>query len=105
VVDYSLAGMQKLFNSSRDIGDEAYNYVADTLNIDIYIFRGTTDDLFSVATTAKERPRNYSIVLLGVENHYELVGVLTTQGERRLIQTVFEETDYFLTVVRANFGL
>lgn len=117
----SLESIQKLLNSPQPLDLDLYKYAARMIGIDVYIFRGTTEDLFPLYTTAVagEGPRDNSVVLLEMASHYELVGVLQernvevfrdqlkivpTGGKRKqLIQSIFKADDPFLTVVRSNF--
>lgn len=85
-IDYSLAGMQRLLNSTRDVGYEVYQYVADLLGIDIFVTIGYTNDLrpFNNTRLPTREPRP-AIVIVGNRYHYEVVALNTPQG----LQTMF----------------
>lgn len=98
-VDFSLSGLQRLFNSTNQLGDEVYSFAADALNVDIYVLRATNEDLFPHYHTRRPNiPRN-GIVIIGNMYHYEVLGINTEDG----IQTVFQEGDPFLTALTQLF--
>ncbi|MEO6066605.1 MAG: hypothetical protein ABIQ41_01335 [Gemmatimonadales bacterium] len=98
-VDYSLAGLQRLFNSTSYLGDEVYTFVADALNVDIYVLRATKDDLYPHYHTRRpDVPRN-GIVIVGNTYHYEVLAVDTKDG----FQTVFPQGDPFLDALTKLF--
>ena len=99
-VDYSLTGLQRLFNSYNQLGDEVYTFVSDILNVDIYVLRATKDDLYPHLHTRRANvPRN-GIVIIGNLVHYE---VLAVDGEDELFQTVFAPDDPFLEALTGVF--
>jgi len=93
IIDFSLAGMQKLFNSNQDVGSEVYQYVAEITGVDIYVAIGYTDNLKPFISTARKgglvRP---AVIIVGNKHHYEVVGIMKPEG----IQTVFFADDPFL---------
>jgi hypothetical protein len=95
-VDFSLKGLQKLFNSSANLGDEMYSYISDLLNIDIYIMRLTNKDLYLHVHTSKPGRDRRSVVIAGSNCHYETIGIF--RGD--LIQTFFEANDPFIVKIR-----
>lgn len=100
-VDFSLAGLQRLFNSSRYLGQEIYEFIANVLNIDVFIFTCTNSDIYHLNNTRQfgiERP---AIVIIGNTIHYELVAVDTSDG----FQTVFMPGDPFLQSIILQFDL
>ena len=98
-VDYSLAGLQRLFNSTSQLGDEVYSYVADALNIDIYVLRATQGDLYPHYHTRRPGINRNGIVIIGNMYHYEVLAVNTDQG----FQTVFSPGDPFLEAMTEVF--
>lgn len=98
-VDYSLAGLQRLFNSTSQLGDEVYTFVADAMNIDIYILRATQEDLYPHYHTRRPGVPRKGIVIIGNMYHYEVLAVNTANG----FQTVFEQGDPFLDALTQLF--
>ena len=95
-VDYSLRGMQRLFDSDRDVGDEVFGFVADMLGLDIYVIKLDSDDVRPHIAIVKDRP---AVVVGGNGHHYETVGVL--HGD--VIQTVFWSSDPLIAVLKCMF--
>jgi len=96
-VDFSLEGLQRLFNSLQYLGNEVYQYASDMLGIDIYIMRLTNQDLY-VHQNTSVRGKNRKIVMIsGNGNHYETVGV----ERENMFQTVFDQNDPFIVSMRA----
>lgn len=91
-VDYSLTGLQRLFNSSTPLGNEVYKYISDILNIDIYILRASSSDLHYHENTRKKGVKRNSIVIVGNKYHYEVLAVDTQYG----FQTIFSPDDPFI---------
>ena len=90
-VNYSLAGMEQLFNSTEYLGDEMYTFVGDMFDIDIIIFRVTTADLhLHEHTLTKDSKRNI-ICIVGTGCHYEVIGINKPEG----FQTIFKIDDPF----------
>lgn len=98
-VDYSLAGLQRLFNSTSQLGDEVYTFVADALNIDIYVLRATREDLYPHYHTRRPGILRNGIVVIGNMYHYEVLAVNTPDG----FQTVFPPDDPFLAALTELF--
>lgn len=98
-VDFSLAGLQRLFNSTNQLGDEVYTFAADALNIDIYVLRATNEDLFPHYHTRRPNIPRDGIVIIGNMYHYEVLGIDTEEG----IQTVFPRGDPFLEALTQLF--
>jgi len=98
-VDYSLSGLQRLLNSTSQLGEEVYKFISDALNIDIYVLRATRDDLYPNSHTHHPNiPRN-GVVIIGNTYHYE---VLAVDGEFGF-QTVFPPDDPFLKALTEIF--
>ncbi len=95
-VDYSVTGLQKLWRSNDYLGNESYGFVADILDIDIYIFYGTEYDLYPVSTT-KVRNINErdSVAIVGNSRHWE---TLEYQG-----MTLFPPDHIFVQTLRLLF--
>lgn len=91
-VDFSLSGLQRLFNSNSQLGDEVYTFVSDALNIDIYVLRATTEDLYPHLHTRKAGLVRNAVVIIGNMYHYEVLAVNKEEG----FQTIFEPEDPFL---------
>ena len=98
-LDYSMNGLQRLFNSTVQLGDEVYSYVADVLGIDIYILRATTEDLYPHLHTYRLGRNRPAIVIVGNAFHYEVVALDTPEG----FQTTFMPGDPFITHLTALF--
>jgi hypothetical protein len=91
-LDFSLEGLQRLFNSNSYLGDEVYQYASDMLGVDVYIMRLTNKDLHVHLNTSVPGLNRKAIVISGNGNHYETVGI-----ERNgLFQTVFDNNDPFI---------
>lgn len=96
-VDFSLEGLQRLFNSTSYLGNEVYQYASDMLGIDIYIMRLTNQDLYVHQNTSVRGLNRKVVVISGNGNHYETVGI-----ERDgLFQTVFDQNDPFIVALRS----
>ena len=98
-LDYSLNGLQRLFNSTVQLGDEVYSYVSDALNIDIYILRATTEDLYPHLHTRRTEQVRNAVVIIGNSYHYEVLAIDTPNG----LQTVFFPEDPFITALTKLF--
>jgi SAM-dependent methyltransferase len=95
-LDFSLEGLQQLFNSSRYLGDEVYQYASDILGIDIYVMRLTNKNLYVHLNTSKRGVERKAVVISGNGSHYETVGV-----ERNgMFQTVFDSNDPFILAIK-----
>ena len=95
-IDFSLEGLQKLFNSMDYLGNEVYQYASDLLGIDIYIMRGTNKNLYPYQNTSKEFINRKAVVITGNGCHYEIIAI-----ERNgLFQTVFERDDPFIIALK-----
>lgn len=96
-VDYGLWGMQWYLNSAADIDDTLFAYVAQALNIDIFVLRANRQDVFpySYNTRLLGSTRDV-VVIVGNTVHYELVGVQRPDG---LLQTLFHHDDPFVTAM------
>ena len=93
--DFSLFGLQRLFNSYSTLGEESYSFISDSLDIDVYIFRATSEDIYPHSHTRKPEISRNAVVIIGNTSHYEVVGLNTPQG----IQTLFAPDDPFLRSV------
>ena len=98
-VDYSLAGLQRLFNSATPLGDEVYTFVSDALNVDIYVLRATQTDLYPHSHTRTPGVDRPGVVVVGNTYHYEVVAVDGDNG----FQTTFFPGDPFLLALTELF--
>lgn len=98
-VDYSISGLKYLFNSHSQLGDEVYTFVADAMNIDIYVLRATRENLYPHYHTRNPNVIRNGIVIIGNMYHYEVLGVNTAEG----FQTVFPPNDPFLEAMTKVF--
>ena len=99
-VDFSLNGLQQLFNSTAYLGNEVYQYASDILGIDIYVMRLTNRDLYVHQNTSVRGLVRKVIVISGNGNHYETIGV--ERGPNELFQTVFDQNDPFILALRSQ---
>lgn len=99
--DYSLKGLQRLFNSSSWVGQEAYSYVSEVLGIDIYVMIARQDDLQPVYKPDTVHPEWPSIVISGNGSHFEAVVLKVQDG---LLQTVFPYDHSFITAIQNRRG-
>ena len=105
-VDFSLDGMQSLFNSTAYLGNEVYQYASDILGIDIYVMRLTNRDLYVHQNTSVRGVVRKVIVISGNGNHYETVGIERPNGTDTgtdtgtMFQTVFDQNDPFIISLR-----
>jgi SAM-dependent methyltransferase len=101
-VDYSVAGIQRLLNSNRFLGNETYSLVADVFNLDVYILQATADELYPQTNTLyshpANRPRN-AVIIMGDGNHFEVIALRTPTG----LQTIFPPGDPFLQTLNGVF--
>ena len=88
-VDYSFAGLQHLFNSYTFVGDEVYKYIANVIELDIYIFRITKEDVHRHLRITTPGIQRDAIMILGNEYHYEVLALNTGNG----FQTIFPPGD------------
>lgn len=98
-VDYSLSGLQYLFNSLNYLGNEVYAYVADVLNIDVYVLLATQVDLQPIFSSRRPGVVRDGIVIIGNTEHYEVLAVSTNNG----FQTVFPSDDPFVIALTELF--
>ena len=94
-VDFSLYGLQRLFNSANTLGNEVYKFAADALKIDIYVFQATLTTLIPHLSTYRPGRNRPAVVIIGNKVHYEVVGFDNNTN----IQTVFSAGDPFLTAI------
>ena len=98
-VDFTLRGLQALFNSSANLGDEVYAYAADILGIDIFVVRGTNQDIYPHLDTSHQESKRKCVVIVGNTFHYEVVAVETING----LQTFFDYDDPFIVELKRIF--
>ena len=95
-VDFSIEGLQSLFNSSNFLGDEMYSFVAELLGIDLYVMRITNLDLYPHLNTHEPGADKRSVVISGDGKHFETIGIIRDN----LCQTFFEPNDPFILKIR-----
>lgn len=100
-VDYSLSGLQRLFNSGSYLGQEIYEFISEVLGIDVYIFLATRENLIHLNNTHRAGVHRNAVMVIGNTYHYEVLAVDTPNG----FQTLFPPDDPFLQAVIVQFGL
>jgi hypothetical protein len=98
-IDYSIHGLERLFNSFKELGDEVYGFVSDVLNVDIYVLRATPDDLYPHVSTKEVGVVRNAVVIIGNKYHYEVLAVDTENG----LQTLFSPDDPFVQTLNYIF--
>lgn len=98
-IDYSLPGLQRLFNSYNNLGDEIYSFISDALQIDVYVLKITKEDIFPHSHTSHPNTRRNAVIIVGNMLHYEVLAINTPRG----LQTLFPPNDPFLQVVKDKF--
>lgn len=78
--DYTLEGLQRLLNSNADLGEEAILLLSEFLDIDIFIFHGTADDIQLARNTVSSAKSRMAAVLLGNGTHFEVIAVPNADG-------------------------
>lgn len=96
-VDYSPIGLQNLLNSISYLGDEIFEYVADILNINIYVMKATKEDIRPCMKCY--RSGRASIVISGNKDHYEVIALQVGN----YLQTIFYSDDDFFQVLDKKF--
>ena len=96
-VDFSIEGLQRLFNSTCFLGDELYKFVAELLDIDLYVMRITNLDLYPHLNTHDPGIDKRSVVICGNNVHFETIGIIRNE----LCQTFFEPNDPFILKIRS----
>jgi hypothetical protein len=97
-IDFSLEGLQKLLNSRQYLGAEVYQYISDSVEVDIYIMTVDQYDLHPYINTSLAGRSRRSVVICGNGYHYETVAI---QSQRNgLFQTLFDPTDPFIRAIR-----
>jgi hypothetical protein len=96
-IDYSLKGLSDHLNSLRDIGDELWAFVADTLEVDVLIVEMTHDGIYFILNVEPSPGARRNVVVIGGNgSHYETIGVSKSDG----IQTLFKFDDPFVVAIR-----
>ncbi len=101
-IDFSLRGLQDLFNSLRWLGDEIFGYIAQQLQITVYITEGFFDRktgyfyLRYITDTAHLCEGCNAVVIMGNNIHFEVIGLETDEG----YQTMFSPDDPFIQKLR-----
>jgi hypothetical protein len=95
-LDFSIEGLQKLFNSTCFLGDELYSFVAELLDIDLYVMRITNRDLYPHLNTHEPGIDRRTVAIVGNGRHFETIGIIRND----LCQTFFEPNDPFILKIR-----
>jgi len=98
-VDYSLQGLQYLFNSSYTLGDEVYSYIGEILKINIFILLANEDNLEPIYTNFSFSSTNKCVVIIGNTCHYEVLALNNDNG----LQTVFSPNHPFIKEITTIF--
>jgi hypothetical protein len=116
ILDFSLAGLQRLLNSNEYIGSELYQYVSEDIQANIHVLfgSGAPYGLMPFESTGFDFPINLFLIAVGGtlgNRHYELLAVnrnsdgriLTTvpdQEKSPIYQTHFNNVDPFVFAFR-----
>ena len=95
-LDFSIEGLKNLFISTCHLGDELYSFVAELLDIDLYVMRITNLDLYPHLNTHEIGNDKRSVVICGNGFHFETIGII----RNNLCQTFFEPDDPFILKIR-----
>lgn len=93
--DYKLENMMKELRSKRAVDSIYFELISNFFKLDIYILDQGRHDVYQLGDVDlyyKERP---SIVLLYNENHYDLVGLETSEG----LKTRFDSDHPFIRTI------
>ena len=100
VPDYSLSEMKRRLDSSASIGNEFNEFLSNQLNKDIYLLELKREDVYITGNDKDLLYKNRdSIVILYMEGHYELIGLLP-EGSNGIgeqpIDTLFKPSHPFI---------
>lgn len=98
-VDYSLQGLQRLFNSKSFLGNEVYDFVADVFDTDVFVLQITKEDVYVNFHTSVPGRNRKCVVIVGNMRHYEVLAVNKAEG----LQTSFAWNDPFILEVKRRF--
>lgn len=99
-VDYSIEGLQEIFNSTRYLGQEMYGYAGERLGINPIVVMAKTNNIVKMSGDDIRYSRHPKhIMITGNGAHYESIGIYK-EGEG--IQTVFNLDDSFLVAFYGN---
>ena len=98
--DYSLKGLQALFESKTDLGDEVYRLVSDIINVDIVVLRLKKHDCFLHLSTIRRDSSRGVVIVGGNGSHYETIGFIDQESEPKLIQTYFQPDHPFILAIK-----
>lgn len=87
IEDYSLLNLQYIFQYAS-IPEELFSYIANVIDVDIYVFNYDEDLNLIYSTFTCEHPNRDAILLLKV-NNYELLAEKTSEG----LKTYFTSND------------
>lgn len=89
--NFTLESLQKELNSTENIGEYFYEYIAHALQVDVYLLEG--NNLRPKMYTGNALP---GVILLDLNSHIELIGRL--EGDEAI--TLFEPTNKILEDIR-----
>lgn len=96
--EYSLENMQKELDSNAPISNIYNEFISDQLNIDLYILDSIKRDVYMTGTDDTILYKNrYSVVLLYLPGHYELVGLMHSNST---VETYFPPDSSFILRIR-----
>lgn len=94
-VDYSLIGLISLFNSNEFLGNEIFKYVAEILDIDIYIFEQKNKNIIPNTFTRITTDKKPSICIVGDKHHFEVL----TLFNGKYFETFFDPNHPFINTI------
>lgn len=98
IPEYSLENMQKELDSNLPISNIYNEFISDQLDIDLYILDSIKRDVYMTATDERILYKNrYSVVLLYLPGHYELVGLMHKNSN---VETYFPPDSSFILRIR-----
>jgi hypothetical protein len=102
VPSYSLENMKNELDSNHPV-DNIYNeFISNQLNKDIYILDGVKRDVYITGNDDDILYKNRSsIVILYLPGHYELIGLLETNNN---IKVLFDPDHDFIQTIRARMS-
>lgn len=96
IEDYTKLNLQYIFQYS-EIPEELFSYVANFIDMDIYVFIYDEDLTLVMSTFTCEHPNRESILLLKIDNHYELLAEHTNEG----LKTYFSDNLFLINIKKS----
>ncbi len=94
---YTLESMQAELRSNSSVDFIYLEFISNELNKDIYIINLDTKDVYIMTDIDIMYKNRDSIILAYSDNHFELIGVRTNNGD---IDTLFAYNDVIITSIR-----